>query len=312
MDFCVKCGKKIKEGVFCTDCSKKGKKTLEQELTVCACGKIYHQKRWAKTSLQSALAKRLKKKGLQLKSEFSIEESLAKGINEEVLEFKCGSVVEFVKIKLLQNICDTCQKQKTGYFQGILQVRTQNPEVQKAAAELIGALIRKKGSFISKVVDQKRGVDLWFSDNKRMKNIGIKLNNEFGGTISHNPRLFGRDRQKSKDLYRLNVHLELPHFFIGDVIDYKDDPVLITKMGKPIKGDNLKTGKRTNVLYDPKLNVLKKHDTTISQTKPDLEAINPLTFQSDKVMNAQSEKKVLKSGQKVKVVCSHGIYLVKS
>ena len=59
--------------------------------------------------------------------------------------------------------CDFGQKQKTGYYEGILQIREPNEQVVAFLDKEMKELA-PKGVFITKTVDQKNGFDLYFNE----------------------------------------------------------------------------------------------------------------------------------------------------
>lgn len=297
MKFCVKCGKGISEGVFCSECSDKGKTHHTREIVVCACGRILHHKRWTSAGIEKALPKELRH------FKHDLENAIKEG--KKSIEMQCNDKTELVTLRL--DRCKECQTQSTQSFQGILQVRTRSPEVQRSCSQIISSLMRKKDSSIVKIDDMANGADIYFSDKRHMKGIAEKISALLGGTASLNPQLFSRDRQKSRNIYRLNILLELPHFSIGDAVDYDGVPALIAKLGKQMRAISLITGRKISLKYNPEISILKKHSTTISKTEPQQEVIHPETFQSEPVKNPVHD---LKQGENVKVVLLKGVYLV--
>lgn len=194
-----------------------------------------------------------------------------------------------------------------GYFQGILQIRCENEKVLEDANRLLESMMKKTKAAITKTRMQKRGVDLWFDDKRKMKGIAENLAQELGGNVDLNPQLFSKDRQKSKNIYRLNILLQLPHYSIRDAILHDDKPYLIKGMGKNIKAIELETGRTKSIRYSKEDKVLEKQTTTISQVRPSIEAINPEDYQPGTIMNPVPG---LKPGQKLKVVVHKGLFIV--
>ena len=280
MKFCCKCGTGINEGVFCEDCRPQEKQSKTEELTVCKCGRIFKGNRWVKADSRLII----KKYG-----------GIA-GVIQEGEKSKGN-------INFLYNVCPDCHKEKTEYHQGILQIRSLNQENLKRAFELVKTWA-KEG--VTKTEEQKNGVDLYFSDKRKERNIADKLHEQLGGTRSLNAQLFSHDKQRSKEIHRLNIFLEIPHFTKGQVLDVKDEPWLVTKIGKRMNAKNLIDGKKKDLKYDKDLKIMIIHDTTVSKVKPEVEALNPLTYQSEPLQNPK--KCVL--GEKIRVVCLHGLYII--
>jgi nonsense-mediated mRNA decay protein 3 len=79
--------------------------------------------------------------------------------------------------------------------------------------------------------------------------LGKRLQNTFGGVFKKSTKLFTRDKQTSKNLYRLTVLFRLPRFKKGDIIKYKGEEIRIINLGKKVFAKNIKTGKKYNINY---------------------------------------------------------------
>jgi nonsense-mediated mRNA decay protein 3 len=139
--------------------------------------------------------------------------------------------------------------------------------------------------------------------------LGRELVDFFGGKIKISPRLFSKNHQTSKDIYRVNIFVELPSFARGDIIVFNDKVCRVEKLGKKIKLSDMVSG--SSVIEDyAKMQyiVLKKQQTYVSRTYPSLEVINPYDYQSSMVKN--KPKTAFITGQSVNVVTHRGIYVV--
>ncbi|MFH1917213.1 MAG: NMD3-related protein [Nanoarchaeota archaeon] len=301
MKFCVKCGNSIREGAFCTTCQRIDEKVLELSIPMCSCESVIWQNRWQKKALKTLLEKKYVCK---------IEESLpivSKRQETHELILQKNNQKTQLMLTLTPQTCPTCQQQRTEYFEGVLQIRTTNQSVMDKAFAFVQGYLAKKDFHVTRVAEQKNGVDLYVTDKRKMNNMAHKIRNQFGGIISANPQLFSRNSQTSKDIYRLNVLIELPHFDKGDVIIWHGEPVLVTTLAT-ISGTSLATGKRVKITYAKDLPILQVHKTTISHIQP-LEAIHPETYQSEPIQNKPTKKYSL--GEKIKVVIHNkGLYLL--
>ena len=59
MYFCVKCGKKIKSGVFCSEHVEKKSFTEHFNLSICECGRGKVHNRWTKYSSPQSFLKKV-------------------------------------------------------------------------------------------------------------------------------------------------------------------------------------------------------------------------------------------------------------
>ena len=145
------------------------------------------------------------------------------------------------------------------------------------------------------------------SSNKFAISMGNKLYKKFGGIMKINEKLFSRNKQTSKDLYRVTVLYRPLGFLKGDIVKAGIKILQVTSISKKMSGINLATGKTDFIDYK-KENVepLEVFKTTISKIYPELEVIHPETFQSEKVMNPRK----MQLGEKIKVVVEDGIWVV--
>jgi len=193
--------------------------------------------------------------------------------------------------------CPKCGKKGTQYFEGILQLRNPNQEVVDFIHKEM-AKQEERGIYINKIVELKNGLDLYLTSQRYLQVLAKKIHANFGGLKKTSSQLFTKDKQTSKDLYRVNVFMEIPKFSKGNVLKIDDRVVEVHGFGDKASGLDLKTEKKVLFGYGQNVEILKKHKTTISKKYPKLEVIHPLTFQSVTVQNPKRYKK----GESVKVV----------
>lgn len=77
-----------------------------------------------------------------------------------------------VKIKFIKRYCEECGRIKSGYYEGIIQVRNNRAE------DIIKKI--KENTFISKIEEQKNGVDIYTGSasetRKTLKRMGFRAN----------------------------------------------------------------------------------------------------------------------------------------
>lgn len=185
------------------------------------------------------------------------------------------------------------------YFQGILQLRNPNDEVIR--------FIEKHKRYISKKIRQGDGFDYFFISNKLLRHLAKELKQNFGGILKESPRLFSRDRQTQKPIYRMNILFRLFDFQKRDVISFDNRIVKITNIGNKISGKDIRNNKRISFLFRniKQYKVLDIVNTRISKVYPHLEILDE-NYQSVKVEN----NKKVKLNEKVKVVFCNGYWLV--
>jgi nonsense-mediated mRNA decay protein 3 len=110
-----------------------------------------------------------------------------------------------------------CNRRRSNYFEGILQVRAEDrPLTEEERGRLVAfvqdAVARRsaKGEevFISRVEDVRGGADVYLSSNTVTRTIARELADAFRGTVGSSPKLFGR--KNGKDLYRVTYVVRIP------------------------------------------------------------------------------------------------------
>lgn len=185
---------------------------------------------------------------------------------------------------------------REGYYQGILQLRDPTKEIIDF---IIKDVEKRKDVFIAKTPKVKGGRDFYISSNKYLQILGKKLQTRFGGELKVSPKLFSRDRQTGKNIYRLSVYFRPSQFKKGDLITHKNKIYKIVSLSKKISAKDLTTNKKITLKYDKEIKRIEPiYKTIVSKTKPVIEVLDPETYQSVPVKNKQT----VKHGQKVRII----------
>ncbi len=124
-----------------------------------------------------------------------------------------------VEVRARLELCDNCSRQAGGYYESILQVRSEDAlstaerkEIESLVNKSISSLAQKDGkAFLSDFKAMKEGMDFYIGSTKVARKLAEVLREKFGGKISESPKLFGRSKS-GKDLYRVTIALRLPKF----------------------------------------------------------------------------------------------------
>lgn len=219
-----------------------------------------------------------------------------------------------LEVKMSYMQCDFGQKQKTAYFEGVMQLREPNDRVIDFMNREMKQLA-PKGVFITKTVDQKNGVDLYFTNKTHMRILGQKIGTKFGAAVSSHAQLFSHNHLRSKDVFRVNILVTCPKFMVGDIISFEYPrkghmTVLIKSIGKICQGVDVNTQK--NVGFELKncedIVAYKALPTTVSSIHPEIGILDPETFQEEYPRNVQGKK--FEVGEKVMVIKTpKGLYI---
>ncbi len=89
------------------------------------------------------------------------------------------------------------------YYEAIIQLR---PIKEDLLNYVIGLIEKRSDVFISKIIENKFGHDVYVSDRKYAMSIGKKLKDKFkGGSLKTSKSLYGYNRQKSKMKFRVVI-----------------------------------------------------------------------------------------------------------
>ena len=193
------------------------------------------------------------------------------------------------------------------YFEGTLQLRHPNDEVIEF---IIAQLKANRDAYISKEVKVKNGLDLYFSSGRFLQNLGKKLQAKFGGDMKISVRLHSRNRMRSKDVYRVSVLYATPEIIKGDVVKLNNRIILVSSIDKMLHGRDLDNGKRISTKYVKKdFEILDKHKTKVMKVLPEIEVLDPDTFQGIKVRNPKMGAKLI-AGENVTVAIDNGAWII--
>jgi len=257
MRFCPKCGKKGIKTDFCSDCfqEENGLEFKDIEIVKCdGCNRFFYKNRWKeyenteKGMIDTALLKIKNPKNLHLNIVPLTEPFKNKPGAKQDVEFKIKVQGEeyIIPARLCFRTCTSCSRKESQYFEGVVQLRDINADLENfvkqdlAAAELQGVHIAKQHR-------KKDMWDIWLTSQKYMRQLGKKLQKRFGGELVESAKLFTRNKQTSKDVYRLNVMFRLRPYKIGDIVNVKGRKVKIKTLSKRISGVDIETGKKVFV-----------------------------------------------------------------
>lgn len=255
--FCAICGKGLNEDSphfgMCLECYLKEHPLFDLpakfKINVCMdCGSYSRKDVWVKPSeddlflilsetIQKFLLKPMKKNQI----DFSIS------FNENSLEFSSKDLLKSVevvingtlkensnvthqaevKIILNHSLCSNCSNIRSGtYFVSILQLRVNDENQSEFILEVLEEIEnftdnifkQDQRQYISRVEEQRYGMDLYLSTNELMNHIIKYLKSRYHFLMRRTKKLVGRDNQKGKNLYRLKTLVKFLPFSLNDKI----------------------------------------------------------------------------------------------
>ncbi|MBI5398057.1 hypothetical protein HZB03_01215 [Candidatus Woesearchaeota archaeon] len=254
--FCPRCGKKgiSQESALCGACAAlaAGLEFKEIIVTICAyCGRFRLRHKWVESktaddAVAAVASEKIKHEGQQ---RTQISSSLPhKNINPGIdldfdIDVSFGREGYRVPGRIRGTVCPYCSKQGTPYFEGVLQLRSPSNELISYVRNDI-AKHQSRGIFITKEIPERDGIDFQISSNKYLRALGKRIRARFSGEFKESARLFTRDRQTSKDVYRLSVYFRLRPYAVGQVVKKGEREIQITSIGKRVCGIDIKNGKK--------------------------------------------------------------------
>jgi NMD protein affecting ribosome stability and mRNA decay len=314
--FCPNCGKPVMDdATFCKGCKRTDFDFKEIKIILCNnCSSYNHKNKWQKlTNLDDAL-QRIVSESVKHQVKYN---PLEKSKIEELLSYKAGVHKEFdVEVSIGKEhfdlpaiidvtLCPKCSKQGTKYFEGILQVRNSTDEINDFIKKDIQKQ-KSKGIHINKETDLDgtgSNIDYYYTNKRYLKIIAEKLRNIFGASIKQNAQLFSIDWSTSKNIYRLNVHVEFPHYHKNDVLKIGKQLFKIVSMDEKIHVINMETKNKTLLPHKDSYDVLKQVEVMLIKRYPEFEVLDPNTYYQARLMNPSN---ALQINQKIHVVIDGG------
>ena len=344
MKFCPKCGKKTNQlfNDLCRDCSANTTELFNykpKDVTICVFCNIIHdgKKQYKALDQESSIVEVIKKRielnetlkkpifDVSFKMPHHYPKHGAKFLTHAQFHLVCKTegnveIDEYYELpfEIRYITCERCSKKNTNYFEGILQIRHDDKKRVNEVLEKLDKIMVEQGKrsvFATNMIESKKGVDVYITSQKHIKEIGKQLFEKFGGEIKINEQLFSRNSQTSKELYRVNVLIRLPDFQTGCAIFVKNKLLFIKRIkGNNIIGKDLRLNKTVNVyVKGEKIKLIASREdikpATITVIKPQIEILNPNNYQSETVMNPEAIVKP-EIGQKLKVFESNGLWVV--
>jgi len=134
---------------------------------------------------------------------------------------------ETIILNLNHMLCKNCTNLRGGtYFLSIFQLRVKDEEqfdlikqVLDEIKEFVEHAFKKDHKqYISKMEDQKYGVDLYLSTNELMNYLIKFLKSKYNFLLKRTKKLVGRDTQRGKNLYRFKALIKFLPLSNNDII----------------------------------------------------------------------------------------------
>jgi len=141
-------------------------------------------------------------KGRTLNAE--VEVTLKSMVNDQEYSRTINTVVEIREI-----LCERCSKKAGGYYEAIVQVRTESLDpVLKEINEVLSRLLEKdKNAFITELSEEKGGINIKLGSSKAASALGSYFKSQHNAQIKESVSLVGR--KEGKNVYRKTILIRL-------------------------------------------------------------------------------------------------------
>lgn len=181
-------------------------------------------------------------------------DSIVYGVLENDTSIKHG---QDLSINVNYEFCKNCTNLRGGmYFLSIIQLRVNDEEqfdLIKDALDIVQNQVEKlfdsdHRQYITKIVDQKLGVDLYLSTNELMKYVIKNLSGYYNFLLKRTKKLVGRDTQKGRNIYRLKALIKFLPFAKNDVVIMDNNEYVVETISK--NRINLRSKHGTKLIKD--------------------------------------------------------------
>ncbi len=226
---CIICGKEAEYGIYCKKCLLDKEPLIIRikplKLKICSsCGRIQFKNKWQDKSLEDILQKYLKE-AIIFNDEYKIRDieiidygikdiKNKPGLKEDIkvvlkihAEYRSKPLEEYFELNIPfeTTLCNKCRRNDTQYYEAILQFRIKDKEKMNEILNELSNRMKKRKVFSNKQIRQKNGVDIYITDMDFGKGFVKQLKRKYGGEIKITRKIYTKDRQTSKDVYRLTI-----------------------------------------------------------------------------------------------------------
>ncbi len=309
--FCVECGKD--EPIFrngtCLSCYLKhtqfSKGPAIMDITLCPrCSSYKYKNTWVSEAFDDILKRHIKE-AFSFSPELQ-QPTIQTQCTEQDRVLRCmvtirGSIegqliIEQhpLTVRIRRITCDICSREAGGYYEAIIQIRTEKRIFQKDELHTLRSTVEsmvqqlqkggKRGLFITDYEENRQGLDFFLSEKTTAFSIAKKIQEQFGGEFKQSASTAGM--KDSKQVYRMTYLIRIPAYRKGDFFSCNSSFFVILSLHerkvraielstwaeKVIDGKDISPAK----LYGGK--ELIKEMIVVSQTKKEIQLMDSKTY----------------------------------
>ena len=276
------------------------------------CGFYQIQGRWRNISFDEALDSELRR-SLRIHEDFVVDEVELSPLSESTYSITLhgtfrdapAEISRSFEVRIAKETCYKCSRISGGYYESILQLRAdgrdlEEQEVQEAK-KIVEMVLQKEienpKAFVSKIVEKKDILDIYFGDRNLGRKISRMVAKELGGSMSESKKIAGR--KDGVDFYRFTYSVRLPCYRAGDVVEAEGRILLVTNR-KARKGVDVRTGESV-MIRNARLLARREDIRESVVISGDEFVIDVLHPESGRVVTARKPAANLKPGDEVLV-----------
>jgi len=131
-------------------------------------------------------------------------------------------------IRIRHNTCEICSREAGGYYEAILQIRTEQRKFTKTEIKTLQSAVEtmvaqfqasgKRGLFITDFAKKPEGLDFFLSEKGTAFSIAKKIQEQFGGDFKQSAASAGM--KDSRQVYRMTYLVRIPWYRKGDFFSF--------------------------------------------------------------------------------------------
>jgi nonsense-mediated mRNA decay protein 3 len=197
-------------------------------------------------------------------------------------------------IRIRHNTCETCSREAGGYYEAILQIRTEQRKFSKIEIKTLQSAVEtmveqlqasgKRGLFITDIATKPEGLDFFLSEKGTALSIAKKIQEQFGGDFKQSASSAGM--KDSRQVYRMTYLVRIPWYRKGDffsfdssffsIISLHENKVRVLELSTWTEKVVDKKDIQISRIYGGK--ELIKEMILVSQSKNEIQLMDPKTY----------------------------------
>lgn len=141
-------------------------------------------------------------------------------------------------VRLKRTTCDVCSREAGGYYEAILQIRSDKRTFLKTELQTLRETVErlvgqqqdsgKRGLFITDYEEKREGLDYFLSEKNTAFAIAKKIQEQYGGEFKQSASTAGM--KDSRQLFRMTYLIRIPAYRAGDFLCLKNTFYMISSI----------------------------------------------------------------------------------